>query len=93
MEESASASVSTPVRSWCATEPMLAGCSPGKLEAKKEEERRQVNMNIVVNVRSPTDTVPGAAVVPKAAMRKNSQQFDKELPEQPLAEVHMPRPP
>jgi hypothetical protein len=77
----------------CATEPMLAGCSPGKLEAKKEEERRQVNMNIVVNVRSPTDTVPGAAVVPKAAMRKNSQQFDKGLPEQPLAEVHMPRPP
>ncbi len=45
----------------CAQQPMLAGCSKQQLEQRRAAEKRQVNMNIVVNVRSPTDTDAEAA--------------------------------
>ena len=45
----------------CAAQPELDGCSRQMLAARKKMDKRQVNMNIVVNVRSPTDTAVAGA--------------------------------
>ena len=70
----------------CAEQPQLAGCSEKELEAKKEEEKRQVNMNIVVNVRSPTDTADPASMAHAAAAGVSQGQEE-------LSQVAMPLPP
>jgi hypothetical protein len=82
----------------CAMEPELAGCSPKELAEKKEEEKRQVNMNIVVNVRSPTDTADPSAMGERDTFHDGSrapaQEAGEALPgQQELHRVAMPMPP
>ena len=78
----------------CAAQPELDGCSRQMLAARKKMDKRQVNMNIVVNVRSPTDTVHTAVADAneldgKPAVSSGSDEHNAILP----AHEGMPIPP